>query len=195
MHHNLILSSISKHVTLSNADVGYIEKAFKLKKFKKRDIVLQTGDRCKYDYFVNSGCLRSYFHDADEKEHTITFAVGGWWTGNMKSLYTGSPSLFSIDAMQDSEVLCITRSALEELYETVPALNKFFRIILKNNVIATQDRVINHLSLSAETRYDLFVKKFPGLEQMVDQKIIASYLGITPAYLSRLRRRRMRNTN
>ena len=191
--HELIINSISKHISLSKEDARHIAASFKVKAFRKKEIVLQLGEQCKYDYFVNKGCLRSFFHDQNDKEHTITFAVGGWWTGNLKSFMTDSPSLFAVEAMIDTEVLCITKQSLENLYQKVPLLNKFFRIILQNNMIATQDRVITHLSVPAETRYTVFVKKFPGLEQIVDQKIIASYLGITPAYLSRLRRKRLKN--
>jgi CRP-like cAMP-binding protein len=186
---SLLLKSVSKHITLSPEDEQHILNAFRPKIFQKKEIVLQIGDRCNYDYFVNSGCLRSFYFDQNEKEHTITFAIGGWWTGNLKSFLTGSPSLFAIEAMQETEVLRVTKQQIDELYEKVPLLNKFFRIILQNNVVATQDRVINHLSSPAHERYDLFNKKFPGLVQTVDQKIIASYLGITPAYLSRLRKR------
>jgi len=185
----LILQNIERHISLSKDDARYILSSFNPKKFNKNESVLQVGECCKYEYFVNVGCLRSFYLDQNEIEHTTMFAISGWWTGNLRSFVTNSPSLFAIEALQDTEVLRISNPQLERLYQKVPTLNKFFRIILQNNLFATQDRVMHHLSSSAETRYTLFNKKFPGLEKIVSQKIIASYLGITPAYLSRLRKK------
>lgn len=192
---SLLIANISRHIPVKQHEAQIILNSFQEKQYKKGESILAINEVCRYDYFVVKGCLRSFYIDQTQSERTIHFSMPGWWTGNLKSFATGSPSDFGIEALTDAEVLRITRSKLDNLFEKVPSLNKFFRIILQNNLIATEDRVANHISAPAQIRYEEFHKKFPTLEQTVPLKYIASYLGITNAYLSRLRSRKKGKRN
>jgi CRP-like cAMP-binding protein len=118
------------------------------------------------------------------------FALKGWWTGNLSSFLTNSPSKYNVQALEDTTILKIGKDNKEQMFRQIPKMERFFRSILENALIAQQNRVIDFLSLSAEERYLILIEKFPGLEQKVSQKNIASYLGITPAFLCRLRKKR-----
>jgi CRP-like cAMP-binding protein len=120
------------------------------------------------------------------------FAVEGWWTGNLKSFLKQSPSDFSIQAIEDTVLLRLNKLQVEELYSKVPKFERYFRILLQNRLLATQERVAHHLSSSASEKYRQFLEKFPNIEKRVPLKHIASYLGITPTYLSRLRKSRVK---
>jgi CRP-like cAMP-binding protein len=133
-----------------------------------------------------------YHTDASGTDHVIQFPTAGWWTGDLQSLNHGTPSMFSIKALVDSEIFVITRADLDRLLVQVPALEKYFRIIFQNALVSHQHRIIQNFSQTAEERYLWFQKKYPTLEQFVPLKYIASYLGITPEFLSKVRRNLMR---
>jgi CRP-like cAMP-binding protein len=159
--------------------------------YRRKALLLKEGQVCEFEYFILQGCLRSYYEKNDVDEHTTMFAIEGWWTGNLKSFVRNTPSMFNIQALEQTTVIQIHKSKIEKLYTHIPKLERYFRILLQNRLLATQDRVGGHLSLSAAERYLLFIKKYPEIEQRVPLKHIASYLGITSTYLSRLRRKRM----
>jgi len=187
----IVYTNISKIITLTDAEKTIFESLLEIINIKRKDILLIEGQICRYEYFILEGCLMSYFTDKNLMEHTTMFAVEGWWTGNLKSFVQNHPSEFSIIALEDTTLLRFSKPKLEELFEKVTKFERYFRILLQNRLLATQDRVINHLSATALETYELFQKKIPALENRIPLKYIASYLGITPSYLSRLRRRRM----
>ena len=157
------------------------------KKVKKKAYLLQEGDISRHQYFVNKGCLRTYTIDEKGLEHVIQFAIEDWWTGDMYSFLTQTPARFTIDALEDSELLCLEKNALEELYIKIPKFERFFRHLLQNAFIALQERIIANLSQPADERYCTFITKYPDMEKRLQLKQIASYLGITPESLSRIR--------
>jgi len=117
------------------------------------------------------------------------FAVEDWWTGDLYSFLTQTPATFNIDALEDTEVLQISKPNLEKLYESVPKFERFFRFQFQNAFVAQQQRIMQSLSFTAEERYLHFINKYPQLEQRIPQKQVAAYLGITPEFLSMLRRK------
>jgi CRP-like cAMP-binding protein len=133
--------------------------------------------------------LRTYTLDANGFEHIVMFGIEDWWVGDLFSFLTQKPSAYFIDALEDSEVLQISKTNLDKLYERVPKFERFFRLILQNAFIAQQERINQNLSYTAEQRYLEFVKKYPHLEQRLSQKQVSAYLGITPVFLSMLRRK------
>ena len=149
---------------------------------------MQAGDICKYDSFVVKGCLRTYYVDERGGEHVVQFAVENWWTGDLYSFLSGSPAAYNTDALEDSELLQIDQASLEELYRQVPKFERFFRILTQRAFIAAEQRVIATISQTAEERYRHFIEHYPGLDQRVPQHLIASYLGFTPEFLSRMRK-------
>lgn len=185
--YKLILKNISRFITLDADEEKYFSSLLKVKRLKKKQYLLQEGDISRYEYFVNKGCLRTYSVDEKGQEHIIQFAIEDWWTGDMYSFLTQTPARYTIDALEDTELLCLDKPLLEELYIKVPKFEKFFRHLLQNAFIAVQRRIIESMSLTANERYCRFIENYPLMEQRLPLKQIASYLGITPESLSRIR--------
>ena len=182
-----ILKNISRFITLASEEKEYFTSLLKVKKLKKKQYLLQEGDIARHEYFVNKGCLRTYTIDEKGQEHVIQFAIEDWWIGDMYSFLTQTPAKYTIDALEDSEVFCLEKNALEELYVKIPKFEKFFRHLLQNAFISLQERVIGNLSQPADERYCTFITKYSDMEKRLPLKQIASYLGITPESLSRIR--------
>lgn len=182
-----LFESISEKVTLTEAEFELCKTLFLPKKLRKRQYLLQKGDVCKYTTFVEKGILRSYTTDEKGNDHILQFALEGWWIGDLYSFLTNEPSLFDIDALEDCELLLITQPSWDVLLDKVPAMERYFRILIQNNLIATQRRLMGAFSETAEERYTKLVERFPDCIQRVPQHMIASYLGITRETLSRTR--------
>ena len=185
--HNLILANIEKHVSLEPDERAYFVNLLTEHSVSKKKFVLQQGQPCRCISFVNSGILRAYFLSNEGKESTIMFAMADWWVTDMFCFVTQRPAMLNIQAVEHSTILQLQKHDLEELYYKVPKFERFFRIIMQNAYIREQLRVIQNLSLSAEERYQNFLKSYPQVAQHVTQKQIASYLGITPEFLSAIR--------
>ena len=191
--YDLILKNISRFITLTPEEQQYFTSLLRVKRLKKKQYLLQEGDVARYDYFVNKGCLRTYTIDEKGQEHVVQFSIEDWWTGDMYSFLTQKPARYTIDALEDSELLCLERSALEELYIKVPKFERFFRLLLQNAFVSLQERIIASLSQPADERYCTFIIKYPNMEKRLPLKQIASYLGITPESLSRIRSSYIKN--
>ena len=179
---------IAKYIELSEEEFSRCTALFIPKKIRKKAFLLQEGDVCRHLAFVTEGCLRSYTVDPKGDEHVVQFAIEGWWISDLFSFLTGEPGVFYIDALENSEMLLIDRASYEKLCTDVPKFERFFRMILQNNYIATHRRISATLSMSAEEQYLRFVASFPDIVKRVSQLHIASYLGITPEALSRIRK-------
>jgi CRP-like cAMP-binding protein len=184
----LIQKNIAKHIQLSEEEFNYFTSVLQLKRLRKKQVLLGEGEICTHEYFVNSGCLRQYNLDEKGQEHIVQFAVPDWWIGDQYSFVTGLPGKYFIDALLDSEVLMIEKNKLEELYLKVPKFERFFRIAFQNAYVAMQQRILSKLSEPAEKSYLEFIRCYPDIEQSVPQHQVASYLGITPESLSRIRK-------
>jgi len=187
--HDLIFSNFDMHIVLSDDERGYIASKLEHKTFKKNEVVLNSGEVCRTIYFVNKGCLRIYNTDAEGQQHNILFCPENWWCVDITSFSGQSPAFYSIQALEETQVFYISYAVLEQLYIEVPKLERFFRILTQNGFNLYQRRVTSNLSKTAEERYSLFHKLYPKLEQRIAQKQIASYLGITPVFLSMIRKR------
>lgn len=185
---DLLRTHIEKRVHLTDEEFSACTRFFVPKKVRKRQFLLQEGDVCKYLAFVNSGCLRQYTVDNKGEEHIIQFAIEDWWISDPNSYLSGVASTYNIDALHDSDVLLLEKTAREKMLESVPKMERFFRLLLEANFVATHKRINNSLSASAEERYLAFIKTYPALVEQVPQNQIASYLGITPQSLSRIRK-------
>lgn len=165
----------------------------KSKKIKKGELLLSIGDIASYTYKVRSGCLRSYVIDDAGKEHILQFAPEGWIIGDMDSSTNNKPSVIFIDAIEESEVAFIPTAALGDFHSLDKEMLANMAIKLRNNLIVTNKRVISLLSATAKDRYISFTETYPTLVQRLPLKLIASYIGITPEYLSDLRRKLSKN--
>lgn len=189
MGFDLLLAHIAHHIHLDAQEVEYLKSVVQFRKLRRRQYLVQAGDVCKYETFVAKGCLRAYYVDDDGNDHILQFAPEEWWISDLHSFLTQTPALLNVDALEDSELYLFDKESLEKLYQTVPKFERYFRIMLQNAFIAHQQRILQNISQTADERYLLFRQKFPSLEQRVPQHQIASYLGITPEFLSKIRKK------
>lgn len=184
---DLILDNVSKHIQLTKTEATRFTSLLKHQSIKKRQFLLQAGEMARYETFVVKGLLRAYTIDKSGGEHIAMFAMEGWWISDLYSFLTQQAGNQNIDALEDTEVLQIEKSDLERLYVEVPKFDRFFRILLQNAFVANQQRILASISQTAEEQYTAFIRKYPSLEQRVPQHQVASYLGITPETISRIR--------
>lgn len=163
-------------------------ETFVQKAYRNRQFLLQAGDHSSKNSFVVQGCFRVYVVDANGKEHNLQFAIENGWALDMGSLYKGEPSEMNIEALENSTVLQIDRKAFQRLYLSFPVFERYFRILAENAYIALQKRLIRSLSFTAEARYLDFIARYPHLLNRISDAKIASFLGMTPEFLSKLRR-------
>ncbi|MCA9735518.1 Crp/Fnr family transcriptional regulator [candidate division KSB1 bacterium] len=180
--------NILKRIKISEEDFAQCISFFKAAKIKRKQFLLREGEICKYTCFVSKGCLRSYSTDEKGNEHVIQFAIEDWWISDLYSFLTAEPATYNIDALEDSEVLLIEKNSQEDLCAQIPAFERFFRLLLQNNYIANHRRITAALSATAEKRYLTMLATYPHLVERLPQHQIASYLGITPESLSRIRK-------
>ena len=186
---NLLLKNISKHVTLTPEEEERVLLLTEPQSFKAKTILLKEGDVCTQSYFVTKGILRSYTIDENGVEHVVSFACPEWWIADMYSYLSQRPGQLFIEVNEDAEVIVLTKENQEKLYTEVPKMERFFRILIENSLIANQKRLINNLTFTAEARYDIFTKKFHTILPYLPQKQIASYIGVTPEFFSRMKAR------
>jgi CRP-like cAMP-binding protein len=184
----VLFQKLDEKIQLSEEEKELCKTFFIPKKLRKRQYILQEGDVCKYVAFVEKGMLRSYTIDEKGNEHIMQFAFEGWWIADQFSFLTGEPAVYTIDAIEDSELLLLSKQEEEQLLKRIPKFERYFRILLQNSLIATQRRLISSLSQSAEERYHQLINICPTIPQRVPQHMMASFLGITPETLSRIRR-------
>jgi len=187
--HDLILKNVTKHVSLDQPEADFFISLLRHTTLKRKEYLLGQGDICRTENFIVKGCLRAYTIDEQGFEHVIMLGVEDWWVGDLYSFLTQTPATYFIQALEYTEVLQLSKNDLEALYKNVPKFERFFRLIIQNAFIAQQKRINQNLSLSAEQKYLDFIKTYPQMEQRIPQKQISAYLGITPVFLSMLRRR------
>ena len=183
-----LFKSIQEKVVATPAELELCTTFFIPKKLRKKQFLLQEGDICKYNAFVEKGILRSYTIDEKGNEHLVQFALEGWWITDLASFLSASFSTYTIEAIEDAELLLLTPEAREELMEKVSIFERYQRILLQNAYIALQSRIAASLTETAEEKYTKMVTVYPGIVQRVPQHMIASYLGLTPETLSRVRK-------
>jgi len=184
-----ILQNIAKHVSLTPEEEAMFLSNTKTKKYKAKTILLSSGEIAGCTYFVNYGILRSFNINDNIIEHVLHFACEGWWIGDMYSYISEKPGNLFIEVLEDSEVVIISKENHQDLYKKIPKLERFFRILAENSLVAHQERLIDNLSLSAEERFEKMCKKYPSLIQKVTQKHLASYIGVTPEFFSKMKAR------
>jgi len=178
---------IAKFIPLTAEEQSLMESKVKVRKYLKGQFVVQNGDTCKYESFVISGCLKTFYIDNDGQEHIVMFAVENWWTADLGSFISQAPAHFNVQCLENSVLVQIRFEDLQQLYLDIPKLERFFRIIIEKAFVSSQKRIINNFSLPAKERYLKFREEFPQIEQRVPQYMIASYLGITKEFLSKIR--------
>ncbi|PTQ99975.1 CRP-like cAMP-binding protein [Mucilaginibacter yixingensis] len=190
MSFQLILDNVSKHIQLTDEEKEHFTSLLKPFKLKRKQFLMHDGDVCKQSAFVTSGCLRSYNVDKNGLEHVIAFAPADWWMADMYSLISGRPGTLNIEAMEETEMLMLSKADQLQLYQDLPKFERFFRILAENSLVAHQQRLIDRLSLTGQERYDKFCQRYPTLIHHIPQKQVAAYIGVSPEFLSRMRAKR-----
>jgi CRP-like cAMP-binding protein len=187
-----VLKNISKHISLDENEGFLISSFLTYKEVPKKTNLLIEGQHCPFLYYVHSGALRAYCINKDGKEATVMFAISDWWVTDMYCFLNQKPAMMFIETIEDSCILQLSKTNLDMLFEKIPQFDRFFRILMQNAYTREQLRVIERLTLTAEERYDNFLIKYPHIVQHITQKQTASYLGITPEFLSAIRKNKQK---
>lgn len=182
-----LIENINKITPLTKEEEKLLLSKIEVKNFPAKTILLNPGEICNFSYFINKGLVRSFSVNDNIVEHILHFACEGWWIGDMYSLISRKPGNLFLEVLEDCEVILLSRENQLELFELIPKLERFFRILTENSLVAHQERLLDNLSLSAEERYEKFISKYGSLQQRIPQKQIASYIGVTPEFFSKMK--------
>lgn len=182
-----LLNYFDKFIPLNNEEKEFVKAKFNARLFRKRQPVLQEGDVCTQFYFVVRGCLRMFKIDDQGLIHILQFASENNWINDLGSFHQVRPSALNIDAVEDTVVLHISHADLISLYIAAPKFDRIFRVLIENGFIRLQERLLHSISSTAEERYQFFLEVYPHLINRLSQVQIASFIGITPEFLSKLR--------
>jgi CRP-like cAMP-binding protein len=182
-----LIDYINRIVELSEEEEQILLSGIKTRRYLKGQYILQQGDVCSISAFMLKGCTKTFYLDDQGQEHVIMFSIEDWWTSDLASFTTQTPSDFNVQCLENTEVVLFPFETHDQLLEEVPILERFFRKIIERALVASQKRVVRNLSMSARDRYLHFRKQYPLIEQRVPQYLIASYLGITKEFLSKIK--------
>ena len=185
---NIFLQHLQKNITLTSEEKSIIVSKIKHRKYLKGQYILQAGDVCRYQSFIISGKIRTFYLDDNGNEHIVSFGIENWWVGDIYSFATQTPAEFNTQCLEKTTVVQISQENMELLYHEIPKWERYFRIIIQAAYGSMSKRVVRNHSMSAKERYLLFINSYPEIAQRVPQYMIASYLGITKEFLSHLRK-------
>jgi CRP-like cAMP-binding protein len=191
---DLLLNNISRYIHLTEDERAIFLTHVQAKSFKRKQFLLHEGEICRYSAFVTLGCLRGYTVDKNGIEHVLSFAPPDWWMADLYSLFSQKPGILNIEALEDTDTILLSKVNQEKLFVEVPKFERFFRILTEKSLVANQQRIVDNMSLTAEERYGLFCHRYPGLIDHLPQKQIASYIGVTPEFFSRMRTELLRRS-
>lgn len=183
-----IIRHLQQRISLTTDEQQYFCSLLKVQRLLPRQYLLQEGEVCRYESYVCQGMLRSFYVDDRGNDHTLHFAMEDWWITDLTSFVLQQPASRNIVALEPSFLLQIDRKSLETLFDRIPALERFWRLINERAVMAQDQRILDNIALSGAERYEALLSKYPTLDQRLPQKYIASYLGISPVFLSRIRK-------
>jgi CRP/FNR family transcriptional regulator, cyclic AMP receptor protein len=182
-----INKQIQKYVDLSEEEITHFNSLLEYKKVPKKTMLLHEGDICNFEAFINKGCIRSYYIDEHGAEVILQFAIEDWWVSDIASFHNHSPSNMFIETLEECELLILSPQTKEELLAAVPKLERMFRLMVQKNLTVLQKRFLNTITTSAQEKYLDFIERYPTIPQRVAQHYIASYLGISAEFLSKVR--------
>ena len=183
----LFLENMRRHVKLTEEEEEVVLSKFRPVNLKRKEYLLQQGQVARDLAFVVEGCLRAFALDDNGFEHILQFAPAGWWISDMSSVISRRESLLNVDAIKPSYLLLLSREDQLTLFDEVPKLERYFRVLTENGLVSSRMRLIENLSLTARQRYLRFCQTYPNLINEIPQKYIASFIGVTPEILSKIR--------
>jgi len=186
-----IKNYVAQHVDLTTDEQEYFVSLLRVNKVRKKQLIVQPDFICKYRSYIYKGAMRAFLVDNDAQEHTIVLGIDDWWIADYNSYIFQQPATLFVEALEETTLVQIDYNAEQLLLETVPKFEKFFRIITQRGYAALQQRLLSNLSKTAEERYEDFLQKNSKLAMKVPQYVLASYLGMSTEYLSKLRNKRV----
>lgn len=191
---DLLIEDVARTINLKDHELEYFKSLWNFSRLKKGQFLVQSGYKCKFESFVVKGCLKTTYTDLKTgNESILSFSIESWWAGDLESFTKQKPAIYDVQALENCELLQIDYVSLQELYKNLPQVERYFRLILESYLFSLQRRIVVFISQTAEERYNDFVKTYPKINQRVPQYLIASYLGITPEFLSKIRARNYRS--
>ncbi|MDG5491300.1 Crp/Fnr family transcriptional regulator [Psychroserpens sp. SPM9] len=184
-----LINHINKDVTLDEAGIEKLSSILVFKDLNKKEFLIEPGQTANTMNFIAQGCMRSYYLDENAQEHTLQLGIEEWWINDLYSYLSRKKSRMYVQALEKTTLVQLPRIVLETLFIEVPEISNFFRLKIQSAYVAVQERVIDSMSDDAYERYISFRKTYRDIEQRVPQYIIASYLGVTPEFLSYLRKK------
>ena len=178
---------VLKHVDLSEEEISFFNSLLEFKKVPKKTILLHEGDICNFEAFINKGCIRNYYIDENGFEVILQFAIEDWWVSDIASFHNHTPADMFIETLEDCELLILSPQTKEQLLKEVPKLERMFRLMVQKNLAVLQKRFLKTITNSAQEKYLDFINRYPTIPQRVAQHYIASYLGISAEFLSKVR--------
>jgi CRP/FNR family transcriptional regulator len=189
---NNLIKHFDKYLPLDEKEIEALTSRLVERKIKRKQYILQEGDICKSFTYVLEGCFKMYGVDNSGAEHNLVFATEDDWISDIGSLHKETPSQLYIEAIEPSVILQLSKGDLWYLYTNFPKFDRNFRVIIEDKYIELQNRLLQTFSSSAQQRYESFLKQYPTLATRLPNTQIASYLGITPEFLSKIRNERTR---
>ncbi|WP_298247154.1 Crp/Fnr family transcriptional regulator [uncultured Christiangramia sp.] len=183
-----ILDHISREIDLSDLEKSEFRSILSEISLSKKELLIKPGQTVQNEYFVVEGCLRAYYLDEQGNKHIIQFAIEDWWISDFEAFFTNQPSKLYVEAIEDSKLLSLNRTLLEELYARIPKFERFFRLKTTGAFVSLRKRILSSLEKSNKERYLDFCETYPEIEKRVQNYHIANYLGMKPESLSRIRK-------
>ena len=193
MNYKPLLEYINKFISLTVEEETILLSKIVHRIYLKDQYITQQGDTCKTVNFIISGCTKTFYMDLEGQEHIVMFSIEDWWTSDLGSFITQTPADFNVQCIENTKLIQFTYNNLEELYIEIPKLERLFRKIVERAFVASQKRIIRNFSLTAKERYQIFKKTNPKIDQRVPQYMIASYLGVTKEFLSKIKSQIIQN--
>ncbi len=184
-----LIEYFNRILPVDEKEIAFVEEVFKERRVKKRQFILQEGEICKHNTYVIEGCFRMYLVDPNGKEHNLQFAIENWWIGDIGSFHSNTPSKLYVEAIENSIILQVKKEDQLKLFTNYPKFNQIFRVLAENAMVSLQRRVLQNISSTAEERYLEFLKIHSNLFNRISNVQIASYLGVTPEFLSTIRKK------
>lgn len=183
-----LIDYINRVVSLTPEEEAILVSKISYRKYLKGQYLLQQGDICKFSGFIISGCTKTFFIDDEGQEHVVMFSIEDWWASDMGSFISQKPADFNVQCLENTEIIQLSCDNQDELLKEVPKLERFFRIIIERAFVSSQKRIIRNFSMSAKQRYLHFRQQYPKIDQRIPQYLIASYLGITKEFISKIKK-------
>ena len=183
-----LIDYINRIISLTDEEESILKSKISFRKYLKGQYLLQQGDVCTFIGFIVSGCSKTFFVDDEGQEHVVMFSIEDWWASDIGSFISQKPADFNVQCLENTELIQLSYENQKQLLEEVPKLERFFRIIVEKAFVASQKRIVRNLSMTAKESYVFFRNQYPLIEQRIPQYLIASYLGITKEFLSKIKK-------